>query len=917
MQKKLLTTLLLALVLAIGAALPAWAATSGSCGENATWTYDETTKTLTISGTGVIKSPDGFDYSDKKEVQKLIIEEGIIQISDNTFYGYQAVVEISIPDSVTHIGSRAFSGCSSLTEIDIPARLIRIGDYAFDGCHNLTAINVDPNNPQYASIDGAVFNKEKTELMFCPQGKTAYTVPDSVTGIYGYAFNDCAELLTVSIPDSVTALGQRAFSGCCSLTNINIPAGMTNIADYAFQNCRSLTDIIIPEGSKDIFWNTFDGCSSLTNITIPTSVTRIYSDAFKDCSSLRNITYTGTKEQWAQVNIATGNQELQLATVTCTDGKPVEPEQPTKPEEPTGDVLYGIVVNIDNDNVAIFTQEGGTVTYTMTNAAAGILSKDKLGQLVAYELNTNKKVSSFNFNSQDLLGRGNIIAIKNNAYLVGTRTITVAANAVIFEVSKADGAIDVAIVPRSVLLAGGDFYPGNLNEAGIRAYCKYFSNSDDTVKVLAYTRSSSLIYKYGVIDDYDFKTADKDHAITFYDDDTVYELDITGADAGNDQLAIYTLLGDKVNVKFAYARKDGMKDKAMEVKGFTDGLMSFDTAMVVDEAVAAYTDIMTDKDTVVYLINASTGKYVLGELYDISKGSYVYVPMVDENDNADLVIVDEYTDYDSMSPRQDLVWTKTGTVQLKYGEDKTYVNAAANNSEGGSTPTYTSSKPEVATVDTEGNVTIVGPGRTIISACAEAVENKYRQTVISYTLNVLPHEVTISSVTVADKEYDGNKNAVVQEIKFAGLLDSDVLREGIDYTVNAVFDKVSPGERTVTVTVTMLNKKYSLGSNTLTAKATIKQPTKPIVPESLTLSLENGGLGKRILVEAEAGRWLTIQTSRAGAVVISTVQGNGSGSVTFSAPLGSSVQVWETDDELTFVNGMPTNPILKTAKLDL
>lgn len=97
-------------------------------------------------------------------------------------------------------------------------------------------------------------------------------------------------------------------------------------------------------------------------------------------------------------------------------------------------------------------------------------------------------------------------------------------------------------------------------------------------------------------------------------------------------------------------------------------------------------------------------------------------------------------------------------------------------------------------------------------------------------------------------------------------------------------------------------------------------PNPPTTPGNLALSVSNGGLGKKITVQITGGHWLTVQTRRAGSVALSSIQAPGSGSVTlaFSAAAGSSIQVWETETEMTFNSqGVPNNKILATASQSL
>ena len=225
-------------------------------------------------------------------LKSITIPNSVTEMGRRAFSGCSSLTGIAIPDSVTEIGKYAFDGCKSLTSITIPDGVTSIGDGAFYNCSSLTEIKVASENSNYVSVNGVLYNKDKTTIICYPAGKKGnnYKIPDGVTKVGSSAFIGCSSLTSITIPNSVTEIGYSVFEGCTNLKSITIPNGVTSIGDSAFEDCTSLTSITIPDSVTSLGNSAFSGCASLASITIPDSVTSIGDDAFRECSSLTSIT---------------------------------------------------------------------------------------------------------------------------------------------------------------------------------------------------------------------------------------------------------------------------------------------------------------------------------------------------------------------------------------------------------------------------------------------------------------------------------------------------------------------------------------------------------------------------------------------------------------------------------------------------
>ena len=296
-----------------------------------------------ILGSNVTTTPGHF--IENCGITEFIYPEGVKIINAYSLVSCSALTMVEIGENVEAMGKNVVSNCSNLSQLHYYAkragRIENDSSFVFDG-----------NGVAGMMIWFAGDIQRIPERFMNNCGVENVMFPESLTEIPDRAINRCTGLSSVFIPRSVTTIGDSAFDGCSGLTSIAIPSGITVMRGNTFRNCPDLkkvyitdlaawcgisfdtdmsnpmyygaelylngqlvTELIIPRGITHIGAYAFSNCTQLTSVTIPVSVEHIGLSAFSKCTQVKTVYYSGTQEQWDQIEIGINNDCLRSASL--------------------------------------------------------------------------------------------------------------------------------------------------------------------------------------------------------------------------------------------------------------------------------------------------------------------------------------------------------------------------------------------------------------------------------------------------------------------------------------------------------------------------------------------------------------------------------------------------------------------------
>ena len=233
-------------------------------------------------------------------LRKLVIPEGVVEISNRALSELRPDVEIDLPSTLKVLGKDAIRTYRPLT---LPEGLEVMGE----GCVNALKGNrfvltpsmrrIDPGafnrafiwefvqngeNERYSARDGILFNADGTELLRYPvTSLKEIVIPEGVQGIGPNAFENRTNLQRIALPDSLQFINGEAFLNCSALTEVSFGANtkLYVIGDMAFANCAALRTIDLPP-VETIGTTAFLKCDKLRKVSFAEGTLTIESGAF-------------------------------------------------------------------------------------------------------------------------------------------------------------------------------------------------------------------------------------------------------------------------------------------------------------------------------------------------------------------------------------------------------------------------------------------------------------------------------------------------------------------------------------------------------------------------------------------------------------------------------------------------------------
>ena len=243
----------------------------------------------------------GGPFRECSSLKNVTFEEGTTEITTNLFNNCDGLKEITIPETVTRVELYAFKDCVNLKSIVIPDSVTEIGNGAFEGCSNMVSAEITDNAAE--NLGEGLFSKcsslssvklpqtqDKitTNMFYGCSDLTEISLPETIERIEGSAFEN-AGLMTVELPEAVTYVGGSAYKGNEALEKVTVLDSPAEFGEKVFQGCVLLNDVSLGKQLKSLGRYAFYGCDALASVEVPDSATSIGDYCFAESDKLSEV----------------------------------------------------------------------------------------------------------------------------------------------------------------------------------------------------------------------------------------------------------------------------------------------------------------------------------------------------------------------------------------------------------------------------------------------------------------------------------------------------------------------------------------------------------------------------------------------------------------------------------------------------
>ena len=214
-----------------------------------------------------------FDFSELEEIE---LPASLEYIGTSAFSFSQKLKKLTFSSSskLELISHEAFANLSNLEKLTLPKSVKTLGSNLFRLTTSLKHVDVEEGNESFASVDGVLFSKDKTKLIYYPSQKNdeSYKTPKETKELASYSFNKNSYLKRLELNDGLEKIGTFAFADAIKLEEISLPNSLETIERLAFYGNLELKELILPDNVKNFGKHVMNGLPKLKSLTIGNNI---------------------------------------------------------------------------------------------------------------------------------------------------------------------------------------------------------------------------------------------------------------------------------------------------------------------------------------------------------------------------------------------------------------------------------------------------------------------------------------------------------------------------------------------------------------------------------------------------------------------------------------------------------------------